>query len=195
MLGDGGLRQWQFVHDVAAHPRLFPGEHPQDPHTRRMGYRPGEGGQLVVGCRSVNQRGEQLNGLLLRWAADRLVGLARRGVRNGFDSHRQSSIDDSTGRLQPTNAVPEKMGLTLLGSVPIVATANDMDTTSSLPAASPAELQRDAQALQAAVADLVRVYLQPNFSAMRRRSRRPSPISCASISFATATGSAVTTSR
>ena len=30
MLGDRGLRQWQFVHDVAAHSRFFPGEHPQD---------------------------------------------------------------------------------------------------------------------------------------------------------------------
>jgi len=33
-----------------------------------------------------------------------------------------------------------------------------MFPTSSPPAASPADLQRDAQALQAAVADLVRVY-------------------------------------
>jgi len=37
MLGHRGLRQWQLVHDVAAHPSLFLREHPQDPHPRRMG--------------------------------------------------------------------------------------------------------------------------------------------------------------
>ena len=72
MLRHRGLRQWQFVHDVAAHPRLFLGEHPQDPHTRRMGNRLGKGGQLVVGRGSLDRSCEQLNGLPLRWAADRL---------------------------------------------------------------------------------------------------------------------------
>lgn len=40
----------------------------------------------------------------------------------------------------------------------IVGNTNDMPTTSPARSASPADLQRDAQALQAAVADLVRVY-------------------------------------
>ena len=88
MLGDCGLRQWQSVHDVAAHPRLFLGEHPQDPHTRRMGNRPGKRGQFVVGRGSLDRSCKQLNCLRLGWAADRLVGLASRGVRNGLVSHR-----------------------------------------------------------------------------------------------------------
>ena len=45
MLGDCGLRQRQFVHDVAAHPRLFLREHPQNPHPRRMGNCLGKGGR------------------------------------------------------------------------------------------------------------------------------------------------------
>ena len=94
MLGDRGLGQWQFVHDVAAHPRFFPGEHPEDPHPRRMGNRLGKGGQLVVGGRSLDRSGEKLNGLPLRWAADRRFGFAGLGVWNGLGVHRQSSIND-----------------------------------------------------------------------------------------------------
>ena len=82
MLGDRGLRQWQFVHDVAAHPRFLLREHPQNPDPRRMGNRLGKGGQLVVSCRSFDRSCEQLNRLLLRWAAGRRFGLAGRSVRN-----------------------------------------------------------------------------------------------------------------
>ena len=31
MFGNCRLRQWEFIHDVAAHPRLFLREHPQNP--------------------------------------------------------------------------------------------------------------------------------------------------------------------
>ena len=76
MLGDCGLCQWQFVHDVAAHPRFFLRKHPQNPHPCRMGNRLRKGGQLVVGGRTFNRSCEQVDGWLLRWAAGRRFGLA-----------------------------------------------------------------------------------------------------------------------
>ena len=88
MLGDCGLRQWEFVHDVAAHPRFLLREHPQNPDPCRMGNRLGEGGQLVVSGRSFNRSCDQVDGLLLRWAAGRRFGLAGLSVRNGLGSHR-----------------------------------------------------------------------------------------------------------
>ena len=88
MLGDRGLCERQFVHDVAAHPRFLLREHPQNPDPRRMGNRLGEGGQLVVGCRSLDQGGQQLNRLAFRWAAGVGFGFASRTVRNRLGSHR-----------------------------------------------------------------------------------------------------------
>ena len=88
MLGDRGLCEGQFVHDVAAHPRFLLREHPQNPDPRRMGNRFGEGGELVVSCRPFNRSGDKVDGLLLRWAADRRFGLAGLIVRNNLGSHR-----------------------------------------------------------------------------------------------------------
>ena len=48
MLGDRGLCERQFVHDVAAHPRFLLREHPKDADADRMGNRFGENRQLVV---------------------------------------------------------------------------------------------------------------------------------------------------
>jgi len=73
MLRDRGLRQRQFVHDVAAHPSLFPGQHPQDSHTSRMCNRLGERGQLVVGGRFLHRGPKQLNRLSLGWTANLVV--------------------------------------------------------------------------------------------------------------------------
>lgn len=83
MLRDRGLRQWQFVNDVAAHPRFFLGEHPKDSDSRWMGNRLGKRGQFVVGRRSLDRSCEQLNALPLRCAARSVVRAASRtGISN-----------------------------------------------------------------------------------------------------------------
>ena len=48
VLGHRRLRERQFVDDMAAHPRVLAGEHPQDPHADRVaeGFR--EGRELFV---------------------------------------------------------------------------------------------------------------------------------------------------
>lgn len=53
---------------------------------------------------------------------------------------------------------PSKKSLTSSAAAIIVVTANKMTSTSSAQSAPRADVQRDAEALQAAVADLVRVY-------------------------------------
>lgn len=88
MFGNCRLRQWEFIHDVAAHPRLFLREHPQNPHPCRMGNRLRKGSQFVVGGRTFNRSCEQVDCWLLRWAAGRRFGLAGLSVRNGLGSHR-----------------------------------------------------------------------------------------------------------
>ena len=88
MLGDRGLCERQFVHDVAAHPRFLLREHPQNPDPRGVGNCLGEGGQLVVRGRSFSRSGEQVACWFLRWAASRRFGLASLSVRNGLSGHR-----------------------------------------------------------------------------------------------------------
>ena len=120
MLGDRGLCERQFVHDVAAHPRFLLREHPQNPDPRGMANGFGKGGQLVVSCRSFNRSCEQLNGLLLRWAADRRFGLASLSVRNRLGRHRQSSINDNTTQENPSTFLPNGAFLGVITSLSLL---------------------------------------------------------------------------
>ena len=154
MLGDGRLRERELVDDVAAHPRLFLGEHPQDPHPHWVGNRLREDREFLVCGRTVNGRLQKLGCLsTLRWAARGRVD-GRLGFENWIGlNHRQSSIDDNThvDPMQLPASTPSRVS-------PIVGTTNHMASTTTAPKKTSAtDLDRGAQALQAVV-DLVRVY-------------------------------------
>jgi hypothetical protein len=70
MLGHRGLRQRQFVHDVAAHAGFLACEHPENPYADGVADRLGERGKLLVSGGALKRGRRNLARLnVFRWAA------------------------------------------------------------------------------------------------------------------------------